>query len=71
MIVKQDHPTRRYVPESIRWLVSQNRGQEAVEVLKDISKTNNKPLDVNLDFILNRVSMHSRELVTYISYVLQ
>ena len=45
------------MPESVRWLVSQNRTEEAIEILKQVAKTNKKELpDERLDFIRNRVS---------------
>lgn len=49
--------SNRIMPESVRWLVSQNRTEEAIEILKQVAKTNKKELpDERLDFIRNRVS---------------
>ena len=48
----------RYLPDSIRWLVSKGRTEEAMDIVRDIAKTNNKPIiDEYVDFIVNRVSI--------------
>ncbi|KAF2345641.1 Major facilitator sugar transporter-like [Trinorchestia longiramus] len=43
------------MPESIRWLVSQNRTEEAIATLRKVAKTNGKELtEESLDFIRDR-----------------
>jgi len=44
-----------YLPDSIRWLVSKGRTEEAMDIVRDIAKTNNKPIiEEYVDFIVNR-----------------
>jgi len=44
-----------YLPESVRWLVSKNRTDEAVAVLKHIAEVNKKELKTeDLDFLTSR-----------------
>ena len=51
----------RCVPESPRWLISQNKNDKAMKIIKHIAKKNGKPLPGSLQ-VSQRLKWQSREL---------
>ena len=47
------------MPESVRWLMSQNKKEEAIKTLRKIAKTNKKDLSEDkLEFIKDMVRLN-------------